>query len=305
MAQQQARGRPAASRRHRMVGVFLMVIILVATGSLAFVLFQHGATAPGGGTSDDAPGGEAAARNLAAAWVADQVSRAARVSCDPVMCRALEARGIAARDLVEIRHGTAGLLRSEVIVATPTVRSEFGGRLDSVFAPGVIASFGSGNARIDIRVIASRGAAAYWTALGVDMGLRSQLGTLLLHTPSRILVSKTARRQIAAEQVDSRLLVTIVDMAARHPVFIAAFSDSAPGAGEGSPLRSAEVAEGAGPPRMSNSAYMRSMRAFLLGTSLPYPPDSVGRTQLVTGSPALRIEFAAPSPLGLPSLHTR
>jgi hypothetical protein len=215
------------------------------------------------------------------------------------MCRALEARGIAARDLVEVRHGTAGLLRSEVIVATPTVRSEFGGRLDSVFAPGVIASFGSGSARIDIRAVARRGAAAYWSALSADMQDREALGAALLSS-NRILVSKLARKQISAEQVDSRLLVTIADMAALHPVSIVAFGDSAPGASAGSPLRSAELAKAIGLPNLSNSAYMRSMLAFLRGTSDRYPPAHVERTQLRTG-PALRIEYAAPSPLGLPT----
>jgi hypothetical protein len=242
-------------------------------------------------------------RNLAVQWAAAEVSRTATVSCDPALCRALQRRGFPASQLLELRHGTTALLRSAVVVATPAVRSLFGGRLNSVYAPGVIASFGSGSARIDIRAVAPRGAAAYWRALSTDMGIRKALGASLLHT-SRILVSKTARKQIAAEQVDSRLLVTIAEMASVHPVFIAAFGDSAPGAGEGSPFRSAELAQANEPPRMTNSAYMRSMSAFLHGPNASYRPASIKWRHLAGSSASLRIEFAAPSPLGLPRLPT-
>ena len=44
-------------------------------------------------------------------------------------------------------------LDSSVIVATPGVRDQFGPQLASVYAPVILASFGSGNARIDIREV--------------------------------------------------------------------------------------------------------------------------------------------------------
>ena len=113
---------------------------------------------PGPGSSQQAA---AAAASEAAAWIETQVSRSARVSCDPVMGRELAAHRIPAADLNVLRPGAASLLRSDVIIATAAVRREFGSRLSSGDAPVILASFGSGATRVDIRVIAPRGAAAY------------------------------------------------------------------------------------------------------------------------------------------------
>ena len=291
MTQQQASRRKAAGRRYRIAGMVVSVIILV-TVSLAFALSRHAPSAPGEAGSADMT------QDLAAAWVAGQVSRTATVSCDPVMCRVLQGHGIPADDLLELRQGTVDLLRSDVIVATAAVRSQFGGNLSSVYAPTVIASFGSGNARIDIRTIAPHGAAAYRSALSADLQARKTSGTVLLGN-NRIVVSRAARKQLSAGQVDSRLLVTIVGLATQQPVYIVTFGDSAPGAGAGIPLRSAELAEAKDLPHLSNSAYMHSMLALLRQQRGRYRPASVKQARLAGGVPVLRIEFAAPSPLGL------
>ncbi len=60
-------------------------------------------------------------RNEAAEWVAAQAGRPAVVSCDPVMCQALKARGLPASDLAALGPGAADLLGSAVIVATAAV----------------------------------------------------------------------------------------------------------------------------------------------------------------------------------------
>jgi hypothetical protein len=298
-AQQQVSVRKApASRRHRVAGVFVTVIILVTTGSLAFALSRHAATAGDGrGASPNGPGAEVATRNLAAAWVSAQVGRAATVSCDPVMCRTLEGHGIPAGDLLELSRGAADPLRSKVIVATPAIRREFGGRLSSVYAPAVIASFGSGSQRIDIRAIARHGAAAYESALSADLRARIASRTLLLGG-DRIVVSAEARRQLSAGQVDSRLLITIAGMAARHPLRIVAFGDSGPSASAGIPLRSADLTELDEGHGTSSPAFIQSMLTFLRTQRRRYLPARAGTARLA-GQTVLRIEFAAPSPLGL------
>ena len=298
--EQQAIGRKGLAsrrRRYRMAGMVALVIVL-CTGSLAYALSKHAATAPPGGGSADVPGAGRATRNRAAAWIAAQISRTATVACDPVMCRALKAHGLPANDLLELRQGTADLLRSDVIVATPAIRSQFGSRLSSGYAPAVIASFGSGKERIEIRAIARHGAAAYMSALGADMRARKQSGAQLLRS-NRIVASAAARRQLAAGQVDSRLLITIAGMAALHPVFIVKFGDPAPGASPVSPLRSADLAEANASRRVINSIYIQSMLAFLRGLNAPYPAASVGHRRLASGLHVIYIEFAAPSPLGL------
>jgi hypothetical protein len=300
-ARPRASGRQAlASRRYRLAGVSALAILITA-GSLAFALSRHTAAATArGGHGLDA---EVATRNLAATWVADQVSRVAIVSCDPAMCQALQARGIPPGDLLELRTGTTDPLGSDVIVATAAVRSQFGGRLSSIYAPAVIASFGSGNLRITIRAVAPDGAAAYRSALNADLLARKASGTQLLRNP-RIVTSPTARRQLAAGRVDSRLLSTMVGMAALQPIDIVAFGDSAPGAGAGSPLRSADLAETGNAARTGNSADMRSMLAFLRAQRTPYLAAHVEIVRHPGGQTLLLIEFAAPSPLGLLNPHT-
>jgi len=171
----------AGGGRHRGAtsGVILVVVLLCA-GSLGLLLSRHAAPSATGSGHRISAGTEIAIRNRAAAWVADQVSRSAIVSCDPVMCQALEARGVSAASLLELRPGEADPLRSSIIVATAAVRGLIGPRLSSAYAPAVIASFGSGRRQISVRVVAPRGAAAYISALRADMLARKASGTQLL-----------------------------------------------------------------------------------------------------------------------------
>ncbi len=286
-----------------MVGVVVSVVIVFAAGLLAYTLSRHSVTPTardrhGHGTNADVPVSEVVIRNRAATWIAGQVSRAATMSCDPVMCRILKSRGIPARRLSELTPRTADSLRSDVIVATAAVRSQFGRRLSSIYAPAVIASFGSGTLRIDIRAIAPHGAAAYRSALKADLRARKASGAQLLNS-KRVEVSVTARMQLSAGLVDSRLLITIAGMAAWHPVYVVAFGDSGPGAGAGSPLRSAALSEPTDAPGRASPAYVRSLVAFLRSQRAPYRAVRTEQARLADGQPVLRIEFAAPSPLGL------
>lgn len=281
-------------RRYLIAGVLAAVVVLVAAGSLAFGLSGHTKAGPAGGGRQAAAAGQVA---RAASWVASQVSVAAVVSCDPVTCRALRAHGVPATRLEPLSPGSTGPLRSRVIVATAAVRQQFGRRLDAAYAPAVLASFGSGTLRIDIRAVAAHGAAAYLSAVRADVLARKAAAAPLLHS-QRIVVAAPARAQLAGGLVDARLLVTIAGLAATHPVSILAFGDLAPGASPGIPLRSVEVAAtGAGGAR--NSADLQPMVRFLRSRSGPYRPARIEAVVLPGGQAAVRIEFAAPSPLGL------
>lgn len=291
--------RQAWARRHRdITSRVILVVVLLSAGSLAFLLTRHAGTAPAANGDRAGVSAEVAIRNRAAAWVAGQVSRAATVSCDPVMCQALEAHGIPAVSLLELRAGEADPLRSSVIVATAAVRSMVASRLLTADAPVAIARFGSGSTRIDIRVIGPRGAAAYSSALSADVAARKGAGTQLLQS-QRIMASATAFWQLADGQVDSRLLVTIANLAAHRPVSIVAFGDLAPGASPGIPLRSADLAAAAGMTGPKGDAQVRWMSAFLHAQRGRYMAWHINIVRLAGGRTALRIEFAAPSPLGL------
>ena len=150
------------------------------------------------------------------------------VSCDPQMCQALAAQHIPAGDLDVLRPGAANPLGSDVIVATPLVRRELGARLSSVYAPVVLASFGSGKTRVDVRVIAPGGSASYRSALSADLQARKAAGRQLSDR-TLIRMSAVARGQLLAGQVNSRLLTLLATLARSHPVTVVAFGDAGPG----------------------------------------------------------------------------
>jgi hypothetical protein len=303
--QQAVRRKRQPVRRYRVAGVLLSVTALIIGGSVVLVFYGHGTTSvtPRGHQHPPAPGdGQEAAQDQAAAWVAAQVGRTTTVSADPAMCRVLEAHGVPPRDLYELTPETNSPLRSAVIVATPAVRAQFGTLLNSAYAPAVLASFGSGRQRVDIREVAMRGAAAYRSMLAADLAARKSSSAELLRS-NRITVSPTARRQLSAGQVDSRLLITVATMASKHPIYIVAFNSFAPGADVSMPLRFADLTQ-ASPGHLVGSRpltlrFVRSMVGFLRAQHAPYRPLQVKTVTLAGGHTVLRIGFAAPSPLGL------
>jgi hypothetical protein len=243
-------------------------------------------------------GAAAATRNLAASWIAREVSRDAILSCDPLMCLTLRDHGIPAGDLLVLRPGMTDPLGSELVVATPAIRSQFGSMLSVVYAPAVIASFGTGNGSIAVRAIAPGGARAYEAALSADVRARTAAGDQLRRN-KRITLGALAAGQLAAGQVDSRLLGVLVTMAALDPVHVVAFGDSGPGASLGVPLRCAYLAAVGRPTWSGQSAYARSVLAFFHAQLPPYLAANIGPVPADGGQTVLRIEYAAPSPLGL------
>jgi len=269
-----------------------VLVVAVVVGSEALSRALYGRPVPA-----RAQQAAATVRTEAAAWVATQVSRAAVVSCDPVMCQALEKHGIPAGGLHELQPGSPAPLRSDVIVATAAVRAEFDANLTSIYAPGVIANFGSAITRIDIRVIAPHGAAAYRSALRADLAARKKAGAELLVSP-RISASATARRQLVAGQVDARLLLTLAELASQQMVSIVAFGDLAPGASPGIPLRYAYLAQASGGHGAGPAAQARQMSGFVHGLRGFFSTARI-QTVRLAGHNVVRIEFTAPSVLGV------
>ena len=150
------------------------MIIVFAAGGLTFALAQRPpAPAPRPARSSApaqlSPGAVAAAaanRQAAATWVAAQVSHSVVVSCDPVMCAALQADGFPAGDLLSLSAAANDPLGSAVVVSTTALRNQFGSRLPDVYAPVVLATFGAGPARVDVRVEAPDGGQAYLVTSG-------------------------------------------------------------------------------------------------------------------------------------------
>ena len=179
------------------------------------------------------------------------------------MCAALAQHGVPAGNLLVLGPGAGDPLGSAVVLETAAVRSIFGGRLAGVYAPEVLASFGTGAARIDVRIVAPDGTAAYRRALAADMRARRAAGAQLLRDP-RITVTPSARAALAAGQVDARLLITLAALAASEPVRVTGFGGRGPGDSAGLPLRTAEIA--------APAATARRMLAFVRAQRSPYLP---------------------------------
>ena len=254
--------------------------------------------ANGGQPSGDAAiGAAAAARTAAAAWMARQVAQAAIIACDPQMCAVLQSKGFPAGRLLVLRAGDAGPPGSDVIVSTAAVREEFGSRLISVYAPVALATFGSGSARVAVRIVAADGSAAYLRSLRADAAARRVAGGLLLRNP-HVRVSLAGRRELAAGQVDTRLLSAIGALATPYHVDITGFSAPTAGASPGVPLRSADISPA--PARRGRAAArLHSVKRFLLAQQGPFRPADVSTVRLASGQTVLHVEFTAPSPLGL------
>lgn len=270
-------------------GVAVVVIGLPGTSSTASRTSASSGTSAGS-TASGALGAATATRAQAAKWVSQQVASSAIVACDPAMCAALQADGLPAARLLVLGTAAADPLGSDVVVATAALRNEFGARLAGVYAPTVIASFGSGAAQIDVRAIAPSGAAAYESALARDRRARISAGHQLLGN-SRIAVSSSASTSLRAGDVDSRLLITLAALAAQQQFRILAFNTPSPGAAS-APLRGAELApvrDGA-----QAKANLRSMLSFIDAQQAPFLPLHAS----VAHNIDLSFEYAAPSPLG-------
>ena len=290
-----ARARSRSAWRWRLAAIVLAVAILaLAALQVSGVLNKPGSAAgpaakPGsGGTSSLSAA--AAARTQAAAWVAQQVGSDNIVACDPVICSALLGQGIPAGRLLPLQSAGGNPFGADVIVASPSVRSEFGSELTTVYAPALIASFGSGAARVDVRAIANQGGAAYRAAEQPDLTARKAAGAQLLHN-RRFHATAAAARQITAGQVDTRLLVTLAWLVSQRAVSVGSFGATGPGA----PVQLRQVtitgADGQDAALTADLDQVRSQRT-------PYLPDSA--TIVHPGGPGvLRIEFGAPSVQGL------
>jgi hypothetical protein len=305
-------GRPAfrsRSGRHgsrrvrwrRRAPVLLAAILLV--GSLGVLAFNL----PGRGTAAEQLTGrhtpvnqglaaEATARTRAVNWVVQQVSQATVVSCDQQVCMDLVSRGFPASDLLVLGPTSTDPLGSVLVIATAAIRAQFGGRLASVYAPAVIASFGSGNTRIDIRLVYYGGTATYPAAERAALRARKAADGQLLAN-SQIKVSAPARAQLLSGDIDPRLPMLLAEMAATHPVQIVAFVNQSPGGGSASLLRSVDLATAGGTADMTSAAYLSWMQTIAYAQTAQYLPAWVQKITPRTGQAVLRIGYQAPSSL--------
>ena len=284
----------AGRRRLVLVLSGLVAMALGAGITLAFTQSDQARTTArlsGSAPTSNALQAAAADRHQAAVWIAAQVAPSVVVACDPEMCGELTKTGFPAGQLMELQPSAPDPLGSLLVVATPVIRSQFGTRLASVYAPLVVASFGTGAERVDVRYVAPDGTAAFESQLATDRKDRISAGEQLL-TNQRVQASASARQALLAGQVDPRLLVTLSALAHQQPLHLRAFVDPSPGVSSDVPLRGAEL--GAAAP-----AGLSAMVAFLSAQQSPYAPAVARITQTANGQSVVTVRYDAPGPMGL------
>ena len=260
------------------------ILVLALAGAAVTVLWLAGGLASSPSRAarvptvrSGPPSVAAGAQAQAAAWIAGQVSGNAILACYPGMCAALQEQGVAAGRLMPLRSAAASPRGAAVLVTSPSAD----GQSAVQYAPALIASFGSGGDRVEVRAIEPGGAPAYRAALRADLAARRAAGSQLLRN-SHIRFTGPGAAQLQAGEVDTRLLATL---ASQYSFQVTAFGEAAPGA----PVLFRQAAiTGIGRGLATALAMVRAQNP-------PYMPAHAA----VVGQTGLSIEFAAPSPLGL------
>jgi hypothetical protein len=206
------------------------------------------------------------------------------------MCRQLRQDGFPAARLKALPVTAPDPLGSDVVVATAALRSQFGARLAADYAPQVIASFGSGAARVDVRTVAPGGAAAFQAQLAAEQASQVSAGRQLLGNQN-IKPSPAARAALHAGQVDPRLLAILSALSHQGTARVASFS-RAPGASVGVPRRGAVITT-------SSAAARSAILAFLHAQQGDYRPATAVATTTASGQPAVTLDYDAPAPAGI------
>jgi hypothetical protein len=287
-----------ASRRRRAAVLSTLILLVAGAGGVAFTLSQRSPPVgrlAGRTVQVSQLAAEKAARTQAINWILNQVSPAAVVSCDTQVCNDLAKAGFPLSQLSPLGPGSNDPLGSTLLVATATVRNQFVSRL-AVYAPAILASFGTGNARIDILWLYPGGAAAYGPALRSALGVRKIADAQLLSN-SNIRLSDMARKQLLSGQVDPSLPELLAIMAHSHPVYVVDFASQSPGGGPASLLRWMDLATTVKAAHLTPAAYLGWMQSFIGTQRAEFRPAWIQPMTLHPGQGVLRIGYGAPSPL--------
>src|SRR4029077_19513032 len=224
--------------RRRSLVLVLSALVAMALGAGVTLAFTQRETARThvGTHAPNATQVAQADRQKAAVWIAREVASNIVVGCDLQMCNQLQKSGFPGARLMQLQPTSPDPLGSQLVVATPVIRNQFGTRLASVYAPLVIASFGSGAERVDARFVAPDGSKAFEAELATDRKNRMAAGEQLLAN-NHVQASADARNALLAGRVDPRLLVTLGTLAGLMPIHLVAFDDLSPGASSDVPLR--------------------------------------------------------------------
>ncbi|MGH9287013.1 MAG: ArnT family glycosyltransferase [Acidimicrobiales bacterium] len=161
----------------------------------------------------------------------------------------------------------------DVVVAVESVRA-FPDRYPEVGAAlrgsVVLAAFGAGEDRVEVRTILPEGSdrtATASAASGHDAAAAAEGGAELARNPS-VELTPAARRALVAGQVDQRIMTTLVAVAADRPVSVSSFTSDPAEAGTGAPYRSVAF-------RARSDDDARAIRRLLADQVPPHRPSEI------------------------------
>ena len=283
--------RRGAGRRRLVLAVSALVAMALGAGVTLALTQRESGNSQVSPHASNAMQVAAKDRQQAAGWIAREVASNIVVACDLEMCNQLLKSGFPAARLMELQPTSPDPLGAQLVAATPVIRNQFGARLASVYAPLVIASFGSGADRVDVRYVAPDGSKAFEGELATDRKNRIAAGEQLLAN-NHVQASADARQALLAGRVDPRLLVTLGTLAGLMPIQLVAFDDPSPGASSDVPLRGAELGAAA-------STGLPAMVKFLSAQQDLYAPAVARLTRLANGQRVVTVRYDAPGPMGL------
>jgi hypothetical protein len=296
-------GRPPAGRRKRAgmprLVAAVVAVALIGGGAAAYALFGKSTSSTTGSHPLTAlQRAEASNRARAVTWVVGQVSPSTVVSCDPQTCAGLVEHGYPKASVRPLGPTSNYPKDSSVVIETTSVQHIFGTSLAVKWAPEILDSIGSGSAQVTIRVIAPDGSAAYQRQLKTDLSSRKQYGGALIGS-RQIGTPKLVTAQLAAGQVDTRLLLAILALGSAHPIDVVDFGNVATDPSTNLPLRYADLAEHVPAAHLTDAAYVQAILSVLKTLPGNFRPLWTRSLSLPGGQVVLRVAYSAPSPLNV------
>lgn len=219
-------------------------------------------------------------------WVTQQLPRGTTVLTDEATVTDLLRRGSEpARTHGDLDIGTAPLLSGapsdwrglDVVVLTPALRARQSGYLaDALASSSLLAGFGTGTDRAEVRRVLATGEQAAARGTQQDDAAAAAVGAELARNPA-LTLSGDARRTLVAGAVDARVMTLLALVLQSQPVAVVSFPQ-VPGAPAGSPRRIAEVVELGGRPVGSETGGLTALRRLVAAQPAPYSTASVAVT---------------------------
>lgn len=288
-------GRKLPSRTVRRVGAVAVAVVIVVGGAVAVLATR---TADPRVSASAGVDPDAAARTAAAAWIAHDVRHGTRMACEQIMCARLRSTGVSGGDLVEIGGDATKLSGARLVVATRGVRERFGTALAYSIAPDVLGIFGVGPSRVEVRERSTQSLAAHDKAKTREQHNRQRAALQLLNVP-RVHSSSNAMHELAAGEVDNRIVFTLARLARRHTIDVAAFSGRGPFTGIDVPERTVDIDQVDGSAAIGDNPAMRDALAVVHAQTGVYRTASARLIGSGDAGGVLRITFTAPVPQGV------